>query len=291
MIDLTLTEIAAAIDGRLIPGSADPGFVVSGVADTDSRLITPGDIFVAKPGEETDGHLFADAAVANGAALLIVERELAVAVPQVVVEDSVTALGALATEVITRVRALGRLRIVGITGSNGKTTTKNLLAAVLERVGDTVSPKASFNNEVGAPITMLRVTSETRFLVAEMGASGIGEIARLIRMAKPDIGVVLKVGLAHAGSSVGSERPSRRRPRWCPSCSRRTSPSSTSTIHGWPVWPMPPGHVCSGSASTTAPPFGRPTSSRRRPEPRSRCTCPTVPLRASGSRCSVSTTS
>ncbi|ROR81991.1 UDP-N-acetylmuramoyl-tripeptide--D-alanyl-D-alanine ligase [Plantibacter flavus] len=205
MIDLTLSEIAAATDGRLIPGSADAGLVVSGVADTDSRLVTPGDIFVAKPGEETDGHLFADAAVANGAALLIVERELAVAVPQIVVEDSVTALGALATEVITRVRALGRLRIVGITGSNGKTTTKNLLAAVLERVGETVSPKASFNNEVGAPITMLRVTNETRFLVAEMGASGIGEIARLIRMAKPDIGVVLKVGLAHAGEFGGIE--------------------------------------------------------------------------------------
>lgn len=205
MIDLTLSEIAAAIDGRLIPGPASPDLVVSGVADTDSRLITPGDIFVAKPGEETDGHLFADAAVANGAALLIVERALDVAVPQILVEHSVTALGALATEVISRVRALGRLRIVGITGSNGKTTTKNLLAAVLERVGETVSPKASFNNEVGAPITMLRVTDETRFLVAEMGASGIGEIARLVRMAKPDIGVVLKVGLAHAGEFGGIE--------------------------------------------------------------------------------------
>jgi UDP-N-acetylmuramoyl-tripeptide--D-alanyl-D-alanine ligase len=205
MIDLTLSEIAAATDGRLIPGPASPDLVVSGVADTDSRLITPGDIFVAKPGEETDGHLFADAAVANGAALLIVERALDVAVPQILVEHSVTALGALATEVISRVRAQGRLQIVGITGSNGKTTTKNLLAAVLERVGETVSPKASFNNEVGAPITMLRVTDETRFLVAEMGASGIGEIARLVRMAKPDIGVVLKVGLAHAGEFGGIE--------------------------------------------------------------------------------------
>ncbi|WP_285036132.1 UDP-N-acetylmuramoyl-tripeptide--D-alanyl-D-alanine ligase [Plantibacter sp. ME-Dv--P-095] len=205
MIDLTLTEIAAATNGRLLAGAAHGDLVVSGVADTDSRLITPGDIFVAKPGEETDGHLFADAAVANGAALLIVERELPVAAPQILVEDSVTALGALATEVIRRVRSRGGLRIVGITGSNGKTTTKNLLAAVLERVGETVSPKASFNNEVGAPITMLRVTDSTRFLVAEMGASGIGEIARLIRMAKPDIGVVLKVGLAHAGEFGGIE--------------------------------------------------------------------------------------
>lgn len=205
MIDLTLSEIAAATSGRLIPASASPELVVNGLTDTDSRLITPGDIFVAKPGEETDGHLFADAAVDNGAALLIVERELPVAVPQIVVADSVTALGDLATEVIRRVRALGRLRVVGITGSNGKTTTKNLLAAVLEQLGETISPKASFNNEVGAPITMLKVTNETRFLVAEMGASGIGEIARLIRMAKPDIGVVLKVGLAHAGEFGGIE--------------------------------------------------------------------------------------
>lgn len=205
MIDLTLSEIAAATNGRLIPAHASPDSIVSGVSDTDSRLITPGDIFVAKPGEETDGHLFVDAAIANGAALLIVERELPVAVPQIVVADSVTALGDLATEVITRVRALGRLRIVGITGSNGKTTTKNLLAAVLEQLGETISPKASFNNEVGAPITMLKVTTESRFLVAEMGASGIGEIARLIRMAKPDIGVVLKVGLAHAGEFGGIE--------------------------------------------------------------------------------------
>lgn len=205
MIDLTLSEIAAATRGRLIPASASPELVVNGLTDTDSRLITPGDIFVAKPGEETDGHLFADAAVDNGAALLIVERELPVAVPQIVVADSVTALGDLATEVIRRVRALGRLRVVGITGSNGKTTTKNLLAAVLEQLGETISPKASFNNEVGAPITMLKVTNETRFLVAEMGASGIGEIARLIRMAKPDIGVVLKVGLAHAGEFGGIE--------------------------------------------------------------------------------------
>ncbi|HXH32889.1 MAG TPA: UDP-N-acetylmuramoyl-tripeptide--D-alanyl-D-alanine ligase [Plantibacter sp.] len=205
MIDLTLSEIAAATNGRLIPAHAAPDLIVSGVSDTDSRLITPGDIFVAKPGEETDGHLFADAAIANGAALLIVERELPVAMPQIVVADSVTALGDLATEVITRVRALGRLQIVGITGSNGKTTTKNLLAAVLEQLGETISPKASFNNEVGAPITMLKVTTQTRFLVAEMGASGIGEIARLIRMAKPDIGVVLKVGLAHAGEFGGIE--------------------------------------------------------------------------------------
>jgi UDP-N-acetylmuramoyl-tripeptide--D-alanyl-D-alanine ligase len=127
-------------------------------------------------------------------------------VPQIVVADTVDALGALATEVVARVRALGRLRIVGVTGSNGKTTTKNLLRAVLERVGPTVAARASFNNEVGAPITMLELTEDTRFLVAEMGASGVGEIARLVRMARPDIGIVLKVGLAHAGEFGGIEQ-------------------------------------------------------------------------------------
>lgn len=205
MIALTLTEIADVVGGSLHPGSRDAASVVDGTVTTDSREITAGGIFVAKPGEVTDGHLFAPAAVDQGAALLIVERELDLPVAQVVVADAVAALGALATEVVARVRALGRLKIVGITGSNGKTTTKNLLRAVLERVGTTVAPRASFNNEVGAPITMLQLTEDTRFLVAEMGASGIGEIARLVRMARPDIGVVLKVGLAHAGEFGGIE--------------------------------------------------------------------------------------
>ena len=120
--------------------------------------------------------------------------------------DVVDALGRLAHEVVARVRALGELRMVAVTGSNGKTTTKNLLHAILETQGETVSPVASFNNEVGAPLTMLKVTRSTRFLVAEMGASGLGEITRLIRMAKPDVGIVLTVGLAHAGGFGGIER-------------------------------------------------------------------------------------
>jgi UDP-N-acetylmuramoyl-tripeptide--D-alanyl-D-alanine ligase len=207
MIELTLREIAEATAGRLVVGStgATPATTVSGLSHTDSRDVTPGSVFFAKPGEFTDGHLFAPQAVENGAALIVVDHELELPVPQLVVDDTVVALGALATEVIARVRAKGLLKIVGITGSNGKTTTKNLLRAVLERVGPTIAPRASFNNEVGAPITMLEVTDETEFLVAEMGASGIGEITRLVRMARPDIGVVLKVGLAHAGEFGGIE--------------------------------------------------------------------------------------
>jgi UDP-N-acetylmuramoyl-tripeptide--D-alanyl-D-alanine ligase len=208
MIALTLAEIASAVGGSLRLDAADaaPETVIDGTVTTDSREIAPGDVFFAKRGEFDDGHRFAPAAVERGAALLVVEHPVDLDVPQIVVADTVDALGALATEVVRRVRALGRLRIVGVTGSNGKTTTKNLLRAVLERVGPTVAARASFNNEVGAPITMLELTEETRFLVAEMGASAVGEIARLVRMARPDIGIVLKVGLAHAGGFGGIEQ-------------------------------------------------------------------------------------
>lgn len=208
MIAITLADIARATRGRLLleRSGATGETVVDGLSTTDSREVVPGTIFFAKPGETTDGHLFAPQAVAAGAALIVVDHELDLDVPQLLVEDTVVALGDLATEVVARVRALGELRIVGITGSNGKTTTKNLLRAVLEQVGPTIAPRASFNNEVGAPVTMLEVTEETQFLVAEMGASGMGEIARLVRMARPDIGVVLKVGLAHAGEFGGIEK-------------------------------------------------------------------------------------
>ncbi|GAA4381997.1 UDP-N-acetylmuramoyl-tripeptide--D-alanyl-D-alanine ligase [Agromyces bauzanensis] len=208
MIALTLAEIASAVGGalRLDGTDAAPETVIEGAVTTDSREIGPGDVFFAKRGEFDDGHRFAPAAAEQGAALLVVERPVDLAVPQVVVGDTVDALGALATEVVGRVRARGRLRIVGVTGSNGKTTTKNLLRAVLERVGPTVAARKSFNNEVGAPITMLELSHDTQFLVAEMGASAVGEIARLVRMARPDVGIVLKVGLAHAGEFGGIEQ-------------------------------------------------------------------------------------
>jgi UDP-N-acetylmuramoyl-tripeptide--D-alanyl-D-alanine ligase len=207
MISLSLSRIAQAVGGELrLDGSTlTPDSHVDGAVTTDSREIGPGGIFVAKPGDVTDGHLFAPAAVDHGAVLLIVEHVLDLPVAQIVVSDAVTALGALASEVVARVRAAGNLKIIGITGSNGKTTTKNLLRAILDRVGPTVAARESFNNEVGAPLTMLGLTLDTRFLVAEMGASAVGEIARLVRMARPDIGIVLKVGLAHAGEFGGIE--------------------------------------------------------------------------------------
>jgi len=207
MIAMTLGEIAEATGGALTHG--DRAAVVSGLSYTDSREVQPGGIFFAKPGEVTDGHLFVPQAVAAGAALVVVDHLVDADVPQLVVADVVEALGALATEVVARVKRLGTLKIIGVTGSNGKTTTKNLLRSILSPLAPTVAPRESFNNEVGAPLTMLEIDGRTRYLVAEMGASGIGEIARLVRMAKPDVGIVLKVGLAHAGEFGGIEATQR----------------------------------------------------------------------------------
>ncbi|MGB3909495.1 MAG: UDP-N-acetylmuramoyl-tripeptide--D-alanyl-D-alanine ligase [Pseudolysinimonas sp.] len=203
MIALTLAEIADALGGRIVRG--DPEAAVDGSVETDSRLVSTGSVFFALPGETTDGALFAPSAVEAGAALVIAERELDVAASLIVVPDGVAALAALAKTVVARVRALGALKIVAITGSNGKTTTKNLLRAVLTAEGPTVAPEGSFNNHVGAPISMLRVDEATQYLVVEMGASHVGEIARLISIVTPDIGIVLKVGLAHAGEFGGIE--------------------------------------------------------------------------------------
>lgn len=208
MIPLTIAQLAHAVGGEVILAAGDSrDSVVDGTVDTDSRLIGRGGLFVAKPGAETDGHLFVDAAIDQGAVAAIVEHVVPTrrAITQIVVPDAVQALADLARDVVARARAAGDLRVVGITGSNGKTTTKNLLARILEGEGETVSPKASFNNEVGAPLTMLRVTPATRFLVSEFGASAPGEIARLAGLVDPDIGVVLMVGMAHAGGFGGIE--------------------------------------------------------------------------------------
>ncbi len=211
MIDLTLAELAQALGGTLLlpdgvrDGDMGVDTVVSGTVETDSRLVGPGSVFFALPGEETDGHLFASAAVDAGAALVVAERDVAVAVPQLIVPDGVAALADMARLVVQRVRHAGALRVIAITGSNGKTTTKNLLRAVLEAEGPTVAPPGSFNNHVGAPISMLRVDDGSEYLVVEMGASHEGEIARLVAIATPDIAVVLKVGLAHAGEFGGIE--------------------------------------------------------------------------------------
>ncbi len=194
MIALTLAEVAAAVGGQV--SEAGDGSQVEVVDDAfvDSRQMVAGGLFVAVLGEHVDGHDYAAASVRAGAAAALVERP--VGVPAVVVDDTVTAMGALAAHVVRQVRGL---RVVGITGSQGKTSTKDMLAQVLERQGETIAPAGSFNNEIGAPLTALRVRRSTAYLVSEMGARGRGHIKDLAAMVRPSVGLVLNVGVAHLG--------------------------------------------------------------------------------------------
>jgi len=202
MISLSLHEIAKIIGAELI-GAGET--MITNSVETDSRLVKAGSLFVAKPGEVTDGHLFVSNALANGAVAAIVEHKVDEEINQLVVKDSVHALGLLAEFVVAEVKAKGNLQVIGVTGSNGKTTTKNMLREVLSLAGETVAPEESFNNEVGAPYSMLKITSNTKYLVVELGADGLGSISYLAKMCKPDIGIELKVGLAHAGEFGGIE--------------------------------------------------------------------------------------
>ncbi|ADG74490.1 UDP-N-acetylmuramoylalanyl-D-glutamyl-2,6-diamin opimelate/D-alanyl-D-alanylligase [Cellulomonas flavigena DSM 20109] len=206
MIALTAAEIAAATRGTL--SATDPGHVVTGPVVTDSREVEPGGLFVALPGEHVDGHDFAAGAVAAGAALVLAARALP-GLPCVVVPDVERALGDLARAVLARLRDAATLpggsglRVIGVTGSVGKTTTKDVLAQLCGAAGPTVAPVRSFNNEIGLPLTVLRADEQTRFLVLEMGASGPGHLTYLTDIAPPDVAVVLVVGQAHLGGFGG----------------------------------------------------------------------------------------
>lgn len=208
MMPMSLKEIAQAVEGRLVPTTSPVDEPVATSAFTDSRQIVSGSVFVAIAGERVDGHDFVPKIDAQGAVGAIVDHEVADArVPQIVVEDTVKALGALAKHNIERRRALeSPFTVIGITGSVGKTTTKDLLKSLLSKMGDTVAPVGSFNNEIGLPLTSLKVNASTRFLVAEMGANHVGEIANLTSLVPPDIAVVLKVGVAHLGEFGSVER-------------------------------------------------------------------------------------
>lgn len=192
MIPLTLEEVATVVGGRVADGPAST--VVTGPAFVDSRHVVAGGLFVAVPGERVDGHDFAGGAVASGAAAVLASRP--VGVPAVVVADVVSSLGALARHVL---RALPDVSVIAVTGSQGKTGTKDLLCQVLGAVGSTVATEGSFNNELGLPLTVLRAEEATRHLVLEMGARRGGHLRYLCDIAPPDVAVVLNVGKAHLG--------------------------------------------------------------------------------------------
>jgi UDP-N-acetylmuramoyl-tripeptide--D-alanyl-D-alanine ligase len=193
VIPLTLAEVADAVGGELHDVS-DPQVPVTGDVELDSRRIRPGGLFVALAGERVDGHEHAAGAVGAGAVGVLAARP--VGVPAVVVPDVPAALADLARAVLDR---LPDVTVVGLTGSSGKTSTKDLLAQLLAELGPTVAPPGSFNNELGHPYTVLRSTVDTRYLVLEKSARGIGHVAWLTRIARPRIGVVLNVGTAHLG--------------------------------------------------------------------------------------------
>ena len=202
MIPLTLARIAQVTGGQLAHG--DPSAVVSGEVVIDSRRAGPGGLFAAVAGERADGHDFAAAAVAAGAVAVLATRP--VPVPSVLVADVPAALAALARAVVD---ALPAARIAGLTGSSGKTSTKDLAAQLVERLGPTIAPAGSFNNEFGHPLTVLRADASTRYLVLELSARGSGHIAYLCRIAPPRYGVVLNVGHAHAGEFGGLDQVAR----------------------------------------------------------------------------------
>ena len=190
MIPTSLAQVAKAVDGDLDGVDDDAIEVLEVVSDT--RRIQPGSLFVALAGTRVDGHDFASEAVRAGAVAVLGTRPTGV--PTIVVPDVLAALGALARFHRDR---LTSTTVVAITGSVGKTTAKDLIAAVLEAGGSTISPPGSFNNELGLPLTVLSATADTRFLVLEMGARGRGHIDYLCSIARPDIGVELMVGTAH----------------------------------------------------------------------------------------------
>ncbi|MDO4928332.1 MAG: UDP-N-acetylmuramoyl-tripeptide--D-alanyl-D-alanine ligase [Corynebacterium sp.] len=218
MIPLSLREIASITGGVLVnPGAAEHRII--GNVEFDSRKINPGDLFLAIPGARVDGHDFLDQVAAQGAVAALVARPIPDAplpVIQVPLQEARTdsyanahdsdgsvnailhALAALAGAVVRRLQAEG-LVVIGLTGSAGKTSTKDMLACVCGAVAPTVAPAGSFNNEIGHPYTALKVTEDTRYLVAEMSARGLGHVAQLATISPPNVGVELNVGTAHLG--------------------------------------------------------------------------------------------
>lgn len=189
MIEMTLAEIADVVGG-VAHGDA----TVSGGAFVDTRTPEPHGLFVAVVGERVDGHDYAGTAIEAGAAAVLGSR--ATDAPTVVVDDVVRALGVLARHVVDR---LPDVTVLALTGSQGKTGTKDYLAHVLGAAGPTIATRGNFNNEIGVPLTVLRATEETRYLVVEMGARGVGHVGYLCTIAPPTVAAVLNVGTAHIG--------------------------------------------------------------------------------------------
>lgn len=188
----TLAEIATACGGELLQGAPDQ--VVTSVT-TDTRKLRAGDLFVALKGENFDGHDFAAAACEQGAAAVLVARDVPVSCPRIVVKNTLLAygrLGALA-------RQGSEARFVAVTGSAGKTTTKDMIGSIVGLYATSLVAEGNENNEIGVPALLLRLTPEHRFCVLELAMRGPGEIAYLAQICQPHIGVITNIGEAHMG--------------------------------------------------------------------------------------------
>jgi UDP-N-acetylmuramoyl-tripeptide--D-alanyl-D-alanine ligase len=185
---MSLSAIAVWTHGRLLGGDTE----ITGVA-IDTRKLRTGDLFVAIKGERVDGHDYLAEAAARGAVAALVTRKVDSALPQVLVDDTALALGDLASAV----RAQRDVRVVGITGSNGKTTVKTLVASILSRHGRTHVSAGNYNNELGLPLSLLAMPRDTEYAVLEMGAGKPGDIGYLAAIARPDIGLVTLIAPAH----------------------------------------------------------------------------------------------
>lgn len=192
MIALTVAEIAEIIDAKIM--NLEPLEVITEYPEIDSRKVVSGSFFIALPGERTDGNLHVQEAIENGARFAITTVELDV--PSFIVADAGKALLALAAAARER---LTQCVFIGITGSHGKTTTKDLLGHILSIAGECVVPSGSFNNEIGVPLTILHAKETTMFCIIEMGARHSGEIKKLCQLARPHLGIVLVIGSAHLG--------------------------------------------------------------------------------------------
>jgi len=203
VIPLRLSEIARITGGEIhdARGGSDADPLVDGPVVTDSREASPGSLYVARVGEAMDGHQFVAGARDLGAVAALTSEPVG-DLPCVVVADVQAAFVSLASALIER---NAHVVVIAITGSSGKTSTKDLLLSVLQRHGETVANVGSLNSEVGVPLTVCRITSTTAYLVLEMGARAIGHLDYLTRMAPPQIGVVLNVGTAHVGEFGSQE--------------------------------------------------------------------------------------
>jgi UDP-N-acetylmuramoyl-tripeptide--D-alanyl-D-alanine ligase len=205
MIPVSLGELADLLGARVAGADATPDALATGLV-VDSRQVVPGSLFVALPGERVDGHDFVDTAFAGGAVAALVSRPVPGATgPCLEVADPLAAAGRVARDQVDRGVRDG-LAVAAITGSAGKTSTKDLLAQLLEAAGPTVAPAGNLNNEIGVPLTVCRIDRQTRYLVAEMGARGVGHIAYLCTLAPPLVAAVLNVGTAHVGEFGGREQ-------------------------------------------------------------------------------------